>query len=394
MTDFLAEYRGTGPLRNVTVLDFTQMMMGPVATQLLGDLGALVIKVERAGSGEWERDYLPRGVRLRGESPYFLAMNRNKLGVTADLRDPDDIAFLKSLVAHCDAVIENFRPGVMARLGLGYDDLLPHNNRLVYASGSGYGADGPDTARPGQDLLVQAMSGLAAHSGRADLPPTPVAAPVLDASTAFVLGLSTVSAVLDARESGTPRKVEVSLLGTSLMIQCQEALVAMNTELVWERSSTGIAAPWTDSPYGISATSDSFVAISMTPRPALVEHLALPEHYAALDDDDFFRRREEIDALIRDRVAQQTSAAWLEKLGAAGIWCAPVRALPDVVRDPQVAANGYVQTIHDSHGDEVEVIGLPFRMSGVDGVDRLPPPAVGQHDEIVRKAVNDEGITQ
>lgn len=390
MSGFLDEYRGEGPLRHLTVLDFSQMMMGPVATQLLGDLGALVIKVERPGSGEWERDYLPRGVRLHGESPYFLAMNRNKLGVTADLRDPDDVALVKRLVARCDAVVENFRPGVMDRLGLGYEDLLAENPKLVYASGSGYGATGPDVRKPGQDLLVQAASGLASNSGRADVPPTPVAAPALDASTAFVLAFSLVSSVLDARLSGTPRKVEVSLLATSLMIQCQEALVAMNTDLTWSRSGTGVAAPWADAPYGIYATADDPIAVSMTPRPVLVEQFGLPEHLAALDDDAYFTARDEVDLLLRDRLAQEPAATWLERLEAAGVWCAPVRDLATVLRDEQVAANGYVRTINSADGHPVEVIGFPARIDGVDDVDRLPPPRIGEHDDVVRAAVAHE----
>jgi len=393
MTGFLDDYRGTGPLRDVTILDFSQMMMGPVATQLLGDLGALVIKVERPGSGEWERDYLPRGVRLDGESPYFLAMNRNKLAVTADLKDPADLDFLRALVARSDAVVENFRPGVMDRLGLGYDNLLAHNPQLVYASGSGYGALGPDTARPGQDLLVQAMSGLAANSGRGDLPPSPVAAPVLDASTAFVLALSVVASILDSRQNGTPRKVEASLLGTSLLIQCQEALVAMNTELAWQRSTTGVAAPWADSPYGVYATSDGAIAVSMTPRPALVQHFNLPARLAALDAGAFFEARDEVDAHIRQVLAQHTSEDWLKRLGDAGIWCARVRQLDDVLRDPQVDANGYVASIKTPSGTPLDVVGLPARISGVDDIDRLPPPTIGQHDELVRRAVGIERTT-
>ncbi|GAA3731786.1 CoA transferase [Streptomyces tremellae] len=394
MTGFLDAYRGEGPLRGVTVLDFSQMMMGPLATQLLGDLGALVIKVERPGTGEWERGYLPRGTRLDGESPYFLAMNRNKLSVTADLRDPGDTAFLKDLVGRCDAVVENFRPGVMDRLGLGYEDLLAHNPRLVYASGSGYGARGPDVRRPGQDMLVQAASGLAAHSGPADRPPTPVAAPVLDASTAFVLGLSLVSAVLDARENGTPRHVEASLLGTSLLIQCQEALVAMNTDLRWERSATGIAAPWTDSPYGVYATADGHLAVAMTPRTTLAAVFDLPADAVAAGDDEWFARREEIDALIREQLTAAGTADWLARLDEAGIWAAPVRELADVVETPQVAANGYVRTVRTGRDRPVRVVGLPVSMTGVDDIDRLPPPAVGEHNELIRNAVHDRESQQ
>lgn len=388
-TDFLGEFRGTGPLRNVTVLDFTQMMMGPVATQLLGDLGAVVIKVERPVSGEWERSYLPRGRRLHGESPYFLAMNRNKLAVTADLNDESDRTFLFDLVKSCDVVVENFRPGVMDKLGFGYDDLVKLNPRLVYASGSGFGSVGPLVKRPGQDMLLQSMSGLAANSGSASGPPVPVAAPILDASTGFLLSFAIASAVLDARENGTPRRVEASLLGTALMIQCQEALVSMNTDLTWERSTSGIAAPWTDAPYGVYATSDGFMAMSMTPRAKLVHIFGLNPDLAACTDDEWFLRRDEVNAILVEKLRARPSETWISELTENGMWVAPVQSVAEMVRHPQVEANGYVEAIDAPGGAQVQAVGLPFRMSGVDGANRLSVPTIGQHDAIVRQALAD-----
>src|SRR3954468_12013318 len=386
-TEFLAEYRGTGPLRNITILDFTQMMMGPVATQLLGDLGAVVIKVERPGTGEWERSYMPRGRRLHGESPYFLAMNRNKLAVTADLNDEADRAFLFELVKACDVVVENFRPGVMAKLGFDYDSLLKLNPRLVYASGSGFGSKGPLVRRPGQDMLLQSMSGLAANSGPASGPPVPAAAPILDASTAFILCFAIASSVLDARENGTPHRVEASLLGTSLMIQCQEALVAMNTDLTWERSSSGIAAPWTDAPYGVYQTQDGFMAMSMTPRAKLAEIFGLDPSLVDCSDDEWFLRRDKVNAILVDKLRTRPSEAWTTELTEKGMWVAPVQTVSEMVRHPQVEANGYVEAIDAPGGEQVRAIGLPFRVSGVPQANRLPVPTVGQHNDIVRAAL-------
>jgi crotonobetainyl-CoA:carnitine CoA-transferase CaiB-like acyl-CoA transferase len=383
--DFLREYRGSGPLRDVTVLDFTQMMMGPVATQLLGDLGAVVIKVERPVSGEWERSYMPRGRRLHGESPYFLAMNRNKLAITADLTKAEDCAFLLELVAKCDVVVENFRPGVMDRLGFSYEELLKHNPKLVYASGSGFGPKGPLVKRPGQDMLLQSMSGLAANSGPADGPPVPLAAPILDASTAFLLAFSIVSSVLDARENGTPHRVEASLLGTALMIQCQEALVSMNTDLTWQRSSAGIAAPWTDAPYGIYRTSDGFIAMSMTPRARLATIFDLPSALVDGTDDQWFERRDEVNAILVAKLKNRTTEDWLSMLTNEGMWVAPVQSVSEMVRHPQVEANGYVEEIEVPGGQRVRAVGLPFGLSGIDCANRLPVPTIGQHDEIVRR---------
>lgn len=391
MSDFLDQYRGNGPLRDVTVLDFTQMMMGPLATQLLGDMGALVIKVERPVSGEWERSYNPRGRRLHGESPYFLAMNRNKLAITADLTNADDRAMICELVEHCDVVVENFRPGVMERLGLGYDALLEQNPRLVYASGSGYGPKGPLIHRPGQDMLLQCMSGLAANSGPADGPPVPSGAPVLDASTAFLLAFSIVSAVHDARASGTPRLVQASLLGTALLIQCQEALVAMNTDLEWQRSEAGIAAPWTDAPYGVYETADGFIAMSMTPRAKLASIFSLPAAVIECTDDEWFLKRDEVNLVLKDRLKLKPSAQWIDELTEAGMWVAPVQSVSEMVGQEQTAANGYVEEISTPGGNAVKAVGLPVTLSGMGAINRLPVPTIGEHDAVVRAALRETG---
>lgn len=394
MNPFLSEFRGTGPLRDVTVLDFTQMMMGPVATQLLGDLGAAVIKVERPVVGEWERSYMPRGRKLLGESPYFLAFNRNKLAVTADLNKEEDRAFLFDLVKKCDVVVENFRPGVMERLGFGYEALREINPRIVYASGSGFGPKGPLVKRPGQDMLLQSMSGLAANSGPGNGPPVPTGAPVLDGSTAFLLAFSIVSAVLDARENGTSRNVSASLLGASLMIQCQEALVAMNTDLKWERSESGIAAPWTDAPYGVYRTSDGFLAMSMTPRLRLKEIFDLTEDLVDCTDDEWFLKRDEVNAILVEKMLTRSTEEWRADLTEQGMWVAPVQSVSEIVESEQVQENGYVETISGPGGEKFRAIGLPFNMSGIDKVDRLPVPTVGQHDEVVRTAVGHKAKSQ
>ena len=170
-------------LEGVRVLDFTQMMMGPWATQFLGDMGAEVIKVERPGAGEWERGLRAMGELLAGQSPFFLAMNRNKRSVTLNLKHPRAREVVLRLAEGCDLVTENFRPGVLDRLGMGYEDLRAANPSLVYITGSGFGPDGPYVDRPGQDLLIQSISGLAAYGGRKDDPPTPSGSSIVDAGS-------------------------------------------------------------------------------------------------------------------------------------------------------------------------------------------------------------------
>lgn len=383
----LDQFRGDGPLRDLTVLDFSQMMMGPVATQLMGDLGALVIKVERPEVGEWERSYLPQGRRVAGESPYFLAMNRNKVGLAADLKDPEDLRRLLDLVPHVDAVVHNYRPGVMERLGLGFKDLRAINPALVHASGSGFGAEGPWVTRPGQDLLVQSASGLAADSGPAGVPPVPNATPIVDASTGFLLAFAVVSGVLEARSTGTGREIGASLLGTALLMQCQQALVTLNTDLRYERATSGIAAPWTDAPYGVHPTADGYITLSMVAPEKLAAVLDVPDSLLGLDPEALFTVRDAVVAAIRPQLVTRTTEEWLAAMAEHDIWAAPLLTLEQVLDHPQVAANGYVEEFSAPGGGTVSGIGLPMRISGLDKADRLPPPRVGEHTELIWQAV-------
>jgi crotonobetainyl-CoA:carnitine CoA-transferase CaiB-like acyl-CoA transferase len=385
--DFLSEYRGDGPLRHLTVLDFTQMLMGPLATQLLGDLGALVIKVEPP-RGEWERSFLPRGRRFHGESAYFLALNRNKLSLRADLKDDADRALVFELVGRADVVVSNFRPGVMDRLGFGFDALVERNPKLVFATGSGYGQVGPQAGRPGQDLLVQAMSGLASNTGGGDGPPVATAAAVCDGSAGFLLAFAILAAVLDARLTGTPRAVDVSLLGAALLLQSPEAFLALNTDLEWRRSSVNAGAPWFGAPYGFYAATDGWIAIAMTPRDRLVDLFQLPRELVELDEEDWYQQRDEVNKLISSIVAERSTREWLELFEERDVWAAPLLSLSEALAHPQVRENGLVErvTLGTGRGD-ASAVGLATVMSDLEFADRLPPPRLGEHNEVIRDAV-------
>lgn len=383
----LDHYRGDGPLRDVTVLDFSQMMMGPLATQLFGDLGALVIKVERPGTGEWERSYLPQGRTIDGESPYLLAMNRNKIGLGADLKNEEDRARIFELVREVDVVVHNFRPGVMERLGFGYEDLKKINPALVYASGSGYGEKGPWVARPGQDLLIQAASGLAWDSGPGEVPPVVSATPIVDASTGFLLAFNVIAAVLAAKTGGEGRRVHTSLLGTALLMQCQQALVTMNTDLAYQRSETGIAAPWTNAPYGVYDTADGYIALSMVANDLLATVLDLPESLLGLDDQQAFDTRDQVVVAIKPQLRKQTTEHWLSKMAERDIWAASVLSLNEVLKHEQVRANGFLETVETPDGTPIEVIGMAASVEGVPRAKRLAAPRIGQHTDEIWAAV-------
>ncbi len=374
-------------LEGVRVLDFTQMMLGPWGTQFLGDMGADVIKVERPKVGEWERGLEAMGQLLNGTSPFFLAMNRNKKSVTVDLKDPRGKEIIYALAKTADIVTENFRPGVLDRLGLGYEDLRKINPGIVYVAGSGYGPDGPYASRPGQDLLIQSLSGLAAQSGRGGDLPTPLACSVVDASTALMLALSAMVGYIHKLRTGQGQRIDVSLFNTAIALQCQELAAFMNLDARWERSRTGIGAPWLSAPFGIYETQDGYMAIAMASLIVLAEVFNLPKLREFDTPRLAYERRDEIKPMIQEIMRQGRTAHWMEKLLARDVWCAEVQDFDDLLRDPQVAHNELIQTIQHPEAGEIRVVGVPVRFSETPGSIRLAPPRVGEHTDEVLSAL-------
>jgi crotonobetainyl-CoA:carnitine CoA-transferase CaiB-like acyl-CoA transferase len=379
-------------LAGIRILDFSQMMMGPWATQLLGDLGADVIKVERPGVGEWERSLAAMGQLLNGDSPFFLSMNRNKRSLTLDLKHPEARQIVDRLIATVDVVVENFRPGVMDRLGFGFERLSELNPRLVYCSASGYGSRGPYVKRPGQDLLVQALSGLAANTGRASDPPTPIGTSICDAMAAMMVACGILAALQARTHTGKGQKVEVDLLSTALAAQCQEAVVHLNNFPRWERSAAGITQPWIGAPYGIYPTSDGHLALAMNSLRVLGELLDLPDvalyesnPQGAFTDRDMIKRR------LEERLLTRTTNEWLELMAARDIWCAPVKDFEAIFSDPQVAAAEIVTTVEHPNIGPLKVIRAPIILSETPATIRRPCPKVGEHNqEILREASYDD----
>ncbi|HEX8133485.1 MAG TPA: CoA transferase [Actinomycetes bacterium] len=371
-------------LEGVRVLDFTQMMMGPWATQFLGDMGAEIIKVERPGSGEWERGLRAMGELLGGQSPFFLAMNRNKRSLTLNLKHPRAREVVLRLAETCDLVTENFRPGVLDRLGMGYQDLRAVNPSLVYVAGTGYGPDGPYADRPGQDLLVQSMSGLAAYGGRRDDPPTPSGSSIVDASTALLLAFSAMVGLFHRQRTGEGQRIDVSLLGTAVALQCQELTAFMNLQRRFDRSQAGIGGAWLSAPFGIYRTADGHLALAMGSLAVLGELLDLPELAAYDTSERAWAERDEVYRIVAARLPERTTGAWLELLATRDVWCAPVRTFDQVVDDPQVAHDELLATVEYPGVGQVRVVGIPARFSRTPGTIRLGPPTVGQHtDEIL-----------
>jgi crotonobetainyl-CoA:carnitine CoA-transferase CaiB-like acyl-CoA transferase len=390
-------------LEGIRVLDFTQMMMGPWASQFLADMGADVIKVERPGAGEWERGLHAVGELLDGQSPFFLAMNRNKRSVALNLKDERAREVCRRLAAGSDLVMENFRPGVMDRLGLGYEDLRAVNPSIVYVSGTGFGPDGPYVDRPGQDLLIQAMSGLAAYGGRRADPPTPAGSSIVDAGTALLLAFSAMVALFHRERTGEGQRVDVSLFDTAIALQCQELAAFMNLERPFDRSEAGIGGAWLSAPFGIYRTADGWMALAMASLRVIGELLDLPELATYDDERAAYDHRDEVKELVQGRLGDRPTKEWLDVLATKDVWCAPVQTFDDLVEDPQVANNDLLTTVpHPNGAREVRVVGVPMRFSRTPGTIRSGPPAVGEHTEQVLaelgfradevRAMRDDGV--
>jgi crotonobetainyl-CoA:carnitine CoA-transferase CaiB-like acyl-CoA transferase len=361
------------------------MMMGPWATQFLGDMGAEVVKVERPGSGEWERGLRAMGELLAGQSPFFLAMNRNKKSLTLNLKHERAREIVMKLAESSDLVTENFRPGVLDRLGMGYEDLRSVNPSIVYVAGSGFGPDGPYVDRPGQDLLIQAMSGLAAYGGRRSDPPTPSGSSIVDASTALLLAFSALVGLFHRERTGEGQRIDVSLFGTAIALQCQELTAFMNMARGWDRSEAGIGGAWLSAPFGIYRTADGHIAIAMASLAVVGELLELPELSQYDPPERAWADRDEAYRLIAERLTERSTGEWVKLLATRDVWCAPVQAFDDVVEDPQVAHASLLASVQYPGVGDVRVVGVPMRFSETPGTIRLGPPQVGQHtDEILR----------
>lgn len=365
-------------LEGVRIADFTQMMQGPWATQKLADMGADVVKIERVG-GEWERG-LGAGGELLGDvvSPFFLAMNRNKRSLTLDLKSDEGRQAALEVIAEADVLVENFRPGVMDRLGLGYDDAQSVNPEIIYVSASGFGSDGPYVDRPGQDLLLQAMSGLTAYTGRGDDPPTPVGTAVVDEHSASQIALSIMIALFHKERTGEGQRVEANLLNAAIDFQCQEITAVLNMDREFDRSDAGIAQAWIGAPYGIYETADGHVAIAMSPLDLVAEAVDLPA-LADYDETAAYEQRDDIKRQLESETVEWPTDELLEALLEHDIWAAAVNDFHEMAADPQVQHNGMLVEMDYPGVGEFTTTGLPTSFSETPGRIASRPPTPGEH---------------
>ena len=360
------------------VLDCSIAMAGPFAAQRLGDLGADVIKVEPV-TGEWQRHVAAGGATGNRINVSFLSLNRNKRSLAVDLKNAEGRDALYELVRTADVFLQNYRPGVAQRLGVDYETLAKINPRLVYVSMSGYGEDGPYKLWPGQDLLLQAMSGAMLSTGRAGEPPTPAGQYLVDAITASTAFEAVIAALLHRERTGEGQLVKVNMLDAIVALQMQELSIFSVAGKPQARTAERHAHVYIRAPYGVFATQDGFLALAFPKMAALAQVIEAPELAGFDDERDTFARRDEIFAVTRDRLRHRTTAAWLEAFRAADIWAGPVYGYEDVINDPQIVHNGtFVEYEHPTEG-KVKTPGFPIQFTRTPSSVRRGAPLAGQH---------------
>jgi crotonobetainyl-CoA:carnitine CoA-transferase CaiB-like acyl-CoA transferase len=371
---------GLSTLEGVRVLSFTQFLLGPSGVQFLADLGADVIKIEPPGGTLWERHWSGSNHFLNGVSVFFLLAHRNQRSLALDLKKPAGVEVAKRLIEHGDVLVQNFRPGVMARFGLDYGAARALNPRLIYVSVSGYGESSPYRDRPGQDLLMQAFSGLASISGRAGQPPTPVGSAVIDQHGAALLALGVLAALHERARTGQGLHVEVSMLRAALDLQLEVASYFLNGAPL-EKTATPLASMFHPPPYGVYQTKDSHLVLSMSPLSLLQDALELPELAPYAQVPWNFEAREAVARLIEPVLKRQSTEEWLARLVPKGVWAAAVFTHAETFADPGVQAADVVQeTIHPQAGP-VRLLRFPIEFSTGRATVRRPPPMPGEHTE-------------
>lgn len=377
-------------LAGYRVLDCSIAMAGPFAAQRLGDLGAEVIKVEPV-SGEWQRHVSAGGAQGNRINVSFLSLNRNKRSLAIDLKSAEGKAILLELTKSADVFLQNYRPGVAKRLGVDYESLAAVNPRLVYLSLSGYGEDGPYVNWPGQDLILQGLSGAMLSNGRAGEPPTAAGQFLIDATAASAAFEGILAALLHRERTGEGQMVTVNMLDNIIALQMQELSVFTVAGKPQTRSAEPHAHVYIRAPYGAFATSDGFIIVSFPPLKKFGELIGEPSFADMQDEVDSWTQRDAIFARTRERLLAKTSAEWLALFAANGIWAGPVYGYKELLADPQVRHNGsFIEYDHPTEG-HIKAPGFPYRFSKTPpSVERGAPLAGENTREVLQGLGYDE----
>ena len=375
-----------GPLSGVRVLDLTRVVAGPYCSMFLGDLGAEVVKIEQPGAGDDTRGWGPPFAG--GESAYYLCINRNKQSLTLDLKSKRAVELLRELVNVADVIIENFRPGTMERLGLGEKELRELNPRLIYASLTGFGADGPMSDWPGYDLIVQAWGGLMSITGTPDGEPVKVGVAIIDLVAGLMLGKAITAALFAREKIGIGQRIDTSLLEAevaSLINVGSNYLVGGKVPTRWGNAHPNIV------PYQNFQTADGYLVIGVASEVIwkrfceAIGHRNLTNDPRFADNSKRVENRGELIALLSETFLQRRNDAWFKLLTDAQVPCAPVQTIDQVFQAPQILQRDMLIQVDHPTAGKVRMAGIPVKFSVTPATVRRPPPLLGEHNDKILK---------
>lgn len=380
----------TGPLKGLRVLDLTRVLAGPTCTQMLGDLGAEVIKIERPEAGDDTRGFAPPFWPETKESAYFLGVNRNKQSVTLDIAKPEGQAVIHRLLAHCDILVENFKVGALAKYGLGWEQLKAQYPRLIYCSITGFGQTGPYAPRPGYDALIQAMGGVMSLTGEPNGSPQKVGVPVADLFAGLYGCIGILAAVNHRNNTGEGQQIDIGMLDTHVAWLANQGMNYLATGENPPR--LGNQHP-NISPYQEFPTKDGYIILAVGNDPTFerfckafgVAHLLEDERFAT--NPKRVANRDLVTQTLTPVMTSRTTTEWVEALEREKIGCGPINTLKDVFADPHVQAREMVVKMQHGSGAAIEVIANPVKLSATPPDYRSAPPVLGQHNDAVLRGL-------
>ena len=379
-----------GPLTGLRVLDLTRVLAGPTCTQMLGDLGAEVIKIERPEAGDDTRGFAPPFVPNTKESAYFVGVNRNKKSVTLDIAKPEGQVIIHKLLEHCDILVENFKVGALAKYGLGYEQLAKTHPRLIYCSITGFGQTGPYAPRPGYDALIQAMGGVMSLTGEPNGSPQKVGVPVADLFAGLYGCIGILAAVNHRNSTGQGQQIDIGMLDTHVAWLANQG---MNYLATGENPARlGNQHP-NIAPYQEFPTKDGYLILAVGNDPTFERFCKAFGQEALLADPRFatnpirVQNRQLVTDTLTPVMKSKTTAEWIDALEALKIGCGPINTLEQVFADPHVQAREMVVEMAHGSGETVKVIANPVKLSATPPSYRSPPPVLGEHTEEVLASV-------
>jgi crotonobetainyl-CoA:carnitine CoA-transferase CaiB-like acyl-CoA transferase len=375
-----------GPLSGLRVLDLTRVLAGPTCTQMLGDLGAEVIKIERPDAGDDTRGFAPPFVPNTKESAYFVGVNRNKKSVTLDIAKPEGQAIILKLLEHCDILVENFKVGALAKYGLGYEQLAKTHPRLIYCSITGFGQTGPYAPRPGYDALIQAMGGVMSLTGDPNGSPQKVGVPVADLFAGLYGCIGILAAVNHRNNTGQGQQIDIGMLDTHVAWLANQGMNYLATGENPPR--LGNQHP-NIAPYQEFPTKDGYIILAVGNDPTFERFCKAFGQEALLADPRFatnpirVQNRQLVTDTLTPVMKSKTTAEWIEALEALKIGCGPINTLEQVFADPHVQAREMVVEMAHGSGETVKVIANPVKLSATPPSYRSAPPVLGEHTQNV-----------